>query len=61
MYPVLFHAGKVTLYSYGFMIVVGILEGLLSTTRASSISLPGISVVMFLYLKGEGTKEYACR
>jgi prolipoprotein diacylglyceryltransferase len=75
MHPVLFHIGKVTLYSYGFMIAVGgslpelldgddrgsVPGGLLSTTRAISIPLAGISVMMFLYLRGRGTKRHVRR
>jgi prolipoprotein diacylglyceryltransferase len=72
MHPVVFHIGQWTLYSYGFMIAVGgsFLEflrgddrgivpgGLLSTTQAIGIPLAGISVVMFLYLRGRGPKRY---
>ena len=38
-----------------------VLGGLLSTTQAISIPLAGISVVMFLYLKGKGTKKHGRR
>ena len=36
MHPVLFHIGKVTLYSYGFMIAVGILAGLFLARRQAA-------------------------
>ncbi len=36
MYPVLFHIGKVTLYSYGFMIAVGIVVGLVLARRQAA-------------------------
>lgn len=36
MHPVLFHIGKVTLYSYGFMIAVGILVGLFLARRQAA-------------------------
>jgi phosphatidylglycerol:prolipoprotein diacylglycerol transferase len=38
-----------------------VLGGLLSTTQAISILLAGISVAMFLYLRGKGTKRHVRR
>jgi phosphatidylglycerol:prolipoprotein diacylglycerol transferase len=36
MHPILFHIGKITLYSYGFMIAVGILVGLFLARRQAA-------------------------